>query len=505
MLSNSQPVQAATRLQGATRLARKFPPLNASALTDKEIDNTLAMVFDAWHKTPQEDTDIEQQSALSPATEDSADAQLTWTKGSDVVAALYAPDAVPEAGSTNRANFNSLPWLDKSYSDTPTANQPWLIPGLLCGVAAGASGSSSGSGASAANAPAMTATPGWSASSGWGQANVAHALAIVKGASYTPFISQTNTHSYLDDLGFTTAWSQGYTGQGAVIACIDTGFDLKNSYLTSHIRLSSYCWNFVNDSADVQDDNGHGTMTGSEMCAGPGTGFGITGGAYGAELMVLKALDANGHGSSSKVSSAIYFAVDHGADVINLSLGQDKPDSLVLNALSYAQAHDVVVVAAAGNSAGSLPCYPAAYAMVMPNVIAVGATQTSSAPGNLASFSNKAGTTQGYNFVTAPGVDITGFGTDEQLWSWSGTSVAAPLVAAQAAILASAKATQQARDIVQSIMESADALELMFGGSAAAVGSDTKTGSADASAYERSVFVEDSRITFNALPFDHIY
>jgi len=351
----------------------------------------------------------------------------------------------------------------------------------------------------------MTATPGWSASSGWGQANVAHALAIVKGASYTPFISQTNTQSYLDDLGFTTAWSQGYTGQGAVIACIDTGFDLKNSYLTSHIRLSSYCWNFVNDSADVQDDNGHGTMTGSEMCAGPGTGFGITGGAYGAELMVLKALDANGHGSSSKVSSAIYFAVDHGADVINLSLGQDKPDSLVLNALSYAQAHDVVVVAAAGNSAGSLPCYPAAYAMVMPNVIAVGATQTSSAPGSLASFSNKAGTTQGYNFVTAPGVDITGFGTDEQLWSWSGTSVAAPLVAAQAAILASAKATQQARDIVQSIMESADALELMFGGSAAAVGSDTKTGSADASAYERSVFVEDSLLKIRALPFDHIY
>ena len=505
MLSNSQPVQAATRLPGTTSQARYFRPLNASAITEKETDNTLAMVFHAWHKTAQEEADTDLQSAVKPSTEDSAYAQLAWTSDSGVVAAFYSPDAVAEAGSTNRANFNSLPWLDKSYSDTPTANQPWLIPGLLCGVAAGASGSSSGSGASAANAPAMTATPGWSASSGWGQANVAHALEMVKGASYTPFISQTNTHSYLDDLGFTTAWSQGYTGQGAVIACIDTGFDLKNSYLTSHIRLSSYCWNFISDSADVQDDNGHGTMTGSEMCAGPGTGFGITGGAYGAELMVLKALDANGHGSSSKVSSAIYFAVDHGADVINLSLGQDKPDSLVLNALSYAQAHDVVVVAAAGNSAGSLPCYPAAYAMVMPNVIAVGATQTSSAPESLASFSNKAGTTQGYNFVTAPGVNITGFGTDEQLWSWSGTSVAAPLVAAQAAILASAKATQQARDIVQSIMESADALELMFGGSAAAVGSDTKTGSADASAYERSVFVEDSLLKIRALPFDHIY
>ncbi len=488
MLPNSQPVQATTRLPGAASQVRKFHPLNASTLNENE-------------------TDIEQKSAVNLSTEDSADAQLAWTNGSAAVTALYAPAAVAEVGLTDRADFNSLPWLNKSPIDSITfkSNQPWLISGLLCGVAAGASGSSSGSGSSVANAPAMTATPGWSASSGWGQANVAHALALVKGADYIPSISQANTHSYLDELGFTTAWSQGYTGQGAVIACIDTGFGFKNSYLTSNIRFSSYCWNFVNDSADVQDDNGHGTMTGSEMCAGPGTGFGITGGAYGAELMVLKALDANGHGSSTKVSAAIYFAVDHGADVINLSLGQHNPDSLILKALSYAQAHDVVVVAAAGNSAGSLPCYPAAYAMLMPNVIAVGATQTSNVPVNMASFSNKAGTTQGYNFVTAPGVDITGFGTDEQLWSWSGTLVAAPLVAAQAAILTSAKAGQHARDIVQSIMESADALELMFGGSAAAVGSDTKTGSADASAYERSVFVEDSLLKIRALPFDHIY
>jgi subtilisin family serine protease len=271
------------------------------------------------------------------------------------------------------------------------------------------------------------------------------------------------------------------------------------------MHFSKQCWNFVNDSADVQDDNGHGTMTASEMCAGPGTGFGITGGAYDAELMVLKALDANGQGSSSQVSAAIYFAVDHGASVINLSLGQNNPDSLIHNALSYAQAHDVVVVAAAGNSAGNQPCYPAAYAMVMPHVIAVGSTPTSGAPTTLSSFSNQAGTSQGYNFVTAPGENLTGFGTGEQLWSWSGTSVAAPLVSAQAALLASAQASQHARDIVQSIMESADALEMMFGGPAAAVGSDQSLGSTDAYLYEKSVFVEDSKLKVNASPFDHMY
>ena len=505
MLFNTPLIHTAQRTPGAAAQARNATVLRPASMDQVDNDLTLAMVFHAWHNTAPDDTDIEQHSAVNPSMEVAADAQWPGSNGSDTLTPFDAPDAVAEGSLAEPLNFKPLFWLDPSHSNTPTGNQPWLVPGLLCGVAAGASSASSGSGTSVANAPAMTPTPGWSASSGWGQANVAHALALVKGADYIPSISQAHTHSYLDDLGFTTAWSQGYTGQGAVIACIDTGFDLKNNYLTSHIRLSSYCWNFVNESTDVQDDNGHGTMTGSEMCAGPGTGFGITGGAYGAELMVLKALDANGHGSSSQVSSAIYFAVNHGADVINLSLGQNNPDSVILTALSYAQAHDVVVVAAAGNSTADQPCYPAAYAMVMPHVIAVGATQTSSAPFSMASFSNQAGTTQGYNFVTAPGVDITGFGTDEQLWSWSGTSVAAPLVAAQAAILSSAKASQHARDIVQSIMESADALELMFGGPAIAVGSASQSGSADASAYERSVFVEDNRVKFNALPFDHIY
>jgi hypothetical protein len=70
---------------------------------------------------------------------------------------------------------------------------------------------------------------------------------------------------------------------------------------------------------------------------------------------------------------------------------------------------------------------------------------------------------------------------------------------------ASAQASQHARDIVQSIMESADALEIMFGGSAACVGSDLSPGSADAFQYEKSVFVEDSKFKLSALPFDHMY
>ncbi len=70
---------------------------------------------------------------------------------------------------------------------------------------------------------------------------------------------------------------------------------------------------------------------------------------------------------------------------------------------------------------------------------------------------------------------------------------------------ASTQASQHARDIVQSIMESADALEIMFGGSAACMSTDLSPVSADAFQYEKSVFVEDSKLKLSALPFDHMY
>jgi subtilisin family serine protease len=498
MLSPSPSLHTSALATGTAERTRKPLLLKLTTPSDAAIEHAPCFGFDPRHHTVAEDAESAEFARLEPPGENTVSTDACIKSHSEAVAVVYVPDKAVE---TEQQTYQAQPWLDKPH----TPDQPWLVPGLLCGVAAGASGGSSGSGSAAANAPAMTPTPGWSAVSGWGQPNVAHALAMVKGAAYIPAISQTGTHSYLDDMGFTTAWSQGYTGKGVVIADIDTGFDFNNPYLTANMHFSTQCWNFVNDSANVQDDNGHGTMTASEMCAGPGTGFGITGGAYDAELMVLKALDANGQGSSSQVSSAIYFAVDHGASVINLSLGQNNPDSLIHNALSYAQAHDVVVVAAAGNSAANQPCYPAAYATVMPHVIAVGATQGSSLPGTLASFSNQAGSSQSYNFVTAPGEHLTGFGTDGQLWSWSGTSMAAPLVTAQAALLASALASQHARDIVQSIMESADALEIMFGGPAVSVDSGLSLGSADAFQYEKSVFVEDSKFKLSALPFDHMY
>ncbi|MBM2850646.1 MAG: hypothetical protein HW418_3588, partial [Anaerolineales bacterium] len=98
-------------------------------------------------------------------------------------------------------------------------------------------------------------------------------------------------------------------------------------------------------------------------------GIGIAGIAWGARIMPLKILDNTGDGSDSDVASAMVWATDHGAQIINLSLGGDAPASVMEAAVNYAYGRGVTVVAAAGNSGRSGVLYPAAYR----DVIAVAA------------------------------------------------------------------------------------------------------------------------------------
>ena len=346
----------------------------------------------------------------------------------------------------------------------------------------------------------------WSSNSGWGQINVGQSLERVH-ANYSTvnLVDTSGAPIYLREMGFTAAWANGFTGKGVVIADIDTGFDFKNYVLTQGIDFSAYNWNFIDHNNNVQDDNGHGTMTASEMVADPHTGYGVYGAAFDAELMVLKVLDASGKGSVSNVCEAIYYAVDHGADVINMSLGQHYPNLQLLTAMKYAWSHDVVVVAAAGNNGGNSPSYPAAYGQTFSNVIAVGASENSHSGVDLASFSNHAGSTQPYNYVTANGVDLIGFGIDNTLWLWSGTSMAAPLVASQAAILQSADPSLTATQITQAITGSADNLESWLNAIAADSGSLAYTTSAYANAHDINLFESRTVMIQNAFPIEHHY
>jgi len=98
---------------------------------------------------------------------------------------------------------------------------------------------------------------------------------------------------------------------------------------------------------------------------------GMTGVAWDASVLPVKVLDEDGVGTDASVAAGITWAADHGATVINLSLGGPQPSDVLRQAVDYALARDVVVVAAAGNDGHRTPSYPAAY----PGVVAVGARQ----------------------------------------------------------------------------------------------------------------------------------
>lgn len=289
----------------------------------------------------------------------------------------------------------------------------------------------------------------WNVTTGFGEINVAAALSAVLASSVpqtTSFNSSINQWA-ISTTHFHDAWTAGFTGKGVVIANLDSGIDLSNNALTTN--LSTHNWNFITNTADVQDDNGHGTATASVMISNGA----LTGAAYDAELMVLKVIDSQGNGSQANLVKAINYAVEHGADVINVPLGGISSDADTLAALVNANNHGVIVCMASGNSASNSPQFPANYAQQLPNCIAVGATI--SAPNDGAAYlpiANGAGSLTPYAFVGAPGSQIYAYGLDGQIKSWTGTSFSTPLVAAEAAVLLSANSGLATSEIVSAIV-----------------------------------------------------
>ena len=158
-----------------------------------------------------------------------------------------------------------------------------------------------------------------------------------------------------------TAWSAS-TGAGVTVAVVDTGVnatgDLSGAVLPGVDLVGG---------GDAHDDNGHGTEVSSVLAGRAGNGLGSVGVCWSCSVLPVKALNADGSGLTSTVAAGVVWAADHGARVINLSLGGPQPDQTLASAIAYAQARGAVVVAAAGNGASTSLGYPAAY----PGVVAV--------------------------------------------------------------------------------------------------------------------------------------
>ena len=289
----------------------------------------------------------------------------------------------------------------------------------------------SGTGSYFVSASEVSENPsGYSSEHGYGQINIQRAFEQHLNISLDPVEDLGGNQWWLDNVNAPEVWNSvggfsGASGAGAVVAVIDTGVDLDHSEFVGRI-VSGY--DFVGNDSVADDGNGHGTHV-AGIIAAANDGIGVTGAAYSASIMPVRVLDNNGSGTTADVVAGIRFAADNGADVINLSLGGGGSSQAMADAVQYASELGSVVVMAAGNSGGSSPEYPAAYALN--HGLAVGAVDQN---GNLASFSNRSGDIE-LDYVTAPGVNIYSSIPGNRYASYSGTSMATPVVAAAAATL----------------------------------------------------------------------
>lgn len=218
-------------------------------------------------------------------------------------------------------------------------------------------------------------------------------------------------------------------GAGVTVAVLDTGVDASHPALAGHLLPG---WNYVGDNVDtadvrygVDDDEngvadsavGHGTFVAGIVALV----------APRAKILPYRVLDSDGYGSVYAVAQAILDATAAGADVVNLSFGAtDRLTSpVVADAISRAERAGVVVVGAAGNDGDNTPHYPAAY----PGVLGVSALAANT--DSLSGFSDWGGWAE----LAAPGQNVVGPVPGGGYARWSGTSMAAPFVAGQVALL----------------------------------------------------------------------
>jgi subtilisin family serine protease len=243
-------------------------------------------------------------------------------------------------------------------------------------------------------------------------------------------------------------------GAGVTVAIIDSGARLDHTDLGANIwtNFDEIPGNGVDDDhngyvddvhgvdltskrngQDLHDGYGHGTHV-AGIVAAARNGRGVVGVAPRAKLMIVKALDDNGAGTTGGAAEGIRYAAENGARVINLSLGGDTPDKRLVEAVHTAEAAGALVVCSAGNNSRDIddtPSYPAA--IPAQNLLAVAATDPASGKGisNFSNFGRRAVQ------VAAPGADILSASRDGTWEMMSGTSMASPMVAGVAALAAS--------------------------------------------------------------------
>ncbi|MDQ7054674.1 MAG: S8 family peptidase [candidate division KSB1 bacterium] len=295
----------------------------------------------------------------------------------------------------------------------------------------------------------------------------------VRRLAFVPNDPGITLQNYLNIIQAPQAWDITHGDSTVVIAIVDTGVDWQHPDLAPNLWRNPgeipgngldddgngyiddvHGWDFANNDNDPKNyastaAAAHGTHVAGLAAAAGNNGLGVAGLAFGCRLMILKAaLDTPSAPAADGIIygfRAIAYAIENGADVINLSWGGPGSSQVEQDIIRYAVSRGVVVVAAAGNSQSEQPFYPAAYE----HVLAVAATNLNDERANFSNFGH-------WLDLTAPGIGLYSTWPGKDYRFMSGTSMAAPLVAAAAALVKSQHPDWSAVAIAQQLRQTAD-------------------------------------------------
>jgi subtilisin family serine protease len=257
---------------------------------------------------------------------------------------------------------------------------------------------------------------------------------------------KTSAQYSLDRMQVRSAWNLSKGGAG-IVAVLDTGVQFNHPDLAGRLLPGH---DFVNNDSNASDDQGHGTWVSGIIAANQNDGYGIAGISWTDKILPVKTMNSAGLGDTSDLTAGIVWAADHGATVINLSVGGFPYSKYVQDAVNYAWSKGAVIIGAAGNNRREETYYPASYT----NVVSVSATQPDDEFANWSSYGSKVDVSApGASILTTNCMTCNTWGTHVTI---SGTSFATPNTAGVVALLRGKYPDETPAQIVNRLLRSVD-------------------------------------------------